>query len=224
MIMKRRLLYWWHLLHTEDTEMVSKVYRAQKVKVERNDWISQLEEDKKCLNLTLSDQDVKLMSKSIFKRVVERQLFGYVKMVFENSKNAHSKSQNLPAYTGKPDPYLLSKNLNKEEMVNMFKLKTRMVQVYENFKNGQDKNKWCKMCFLFIEKQEHLGRCSKIREELGKVIDFNTFEYSHITGSLQQQEQFAKNFTLILKKREDIIARANRVSPNGDQSTGGGVV
>ena len=129
----------------------------------------------------------------------------------------------MPSSNAKPDPYLLSKELDKEEMVNMMKLKSRMVNLYENFKNGQEHNKWCKMCLLFIEKQEHLMGCSKIKEELGKVINFKKCEYSHIDGTLSQQENFAKNYTLILKKREDILARTSRVSPNGDQSTGGGV-
>ena len=101
----------------------------------------------------------------------------------------------------------------------MFKLKTRMVNVFQNFQNEKKSNKWCKLCFLFIENQEHLAKCPIIREKLGKNIDFSTFDYSFINGSIAQQEVFAKQYTMILERRDELLKEGRDVSPNGDQST-----
>ena len=78
-----------------------------------------------------------------------------------------------------------------------------MVDVYENFKNGYP-TKWCKTCYLFIETQEHIYNCFVIREKLNHVKFENT-KFTDKEGSLQQQEKFAKNYTFLLKAREEIL-------------------
>ena len=35
-------------------------------------------------------------------------------------KDSHNKSRYLPKFTGKPDPFLMSKNLSKEEKIIFF--------------------------------------------------------------------------------------------------------
>ena len=97
----------------------------------------------------------------------------------------------------------------------MVKLKTRMVDLAENFK-GKMGSQWCKMCFLFYECQEHLKNCIKIKEKLN-VEDLN-FDYCDIEGPLDLQEKFAKNYTLILMTRENIL---KEMTSNEDQCTGG---
>ena len=106
-----------------------------------------------------------------------------------------------------------------KEIQNMFKLKTRMINVFQNFQNNEKSNKWCKLCFLFIENQQHLANCPKIREKPGKNIDFSSFDYSFVSGSIAQQEVFAKQYTIILETRDELLKENRDVSPNGDQST-----
>ena len=59
----------------------------------------------------------------------------------------------------------------------------------------------------------------KIREKLKDKVNIS-LSYSDIEGTLQLQENFAKEYTLILTTREQIL---NDQSPNGDQSTGRGL-
>ena len=105
----------------------------------------------------------------------------------------------------------MSKNLTKTEKVNLFKLKTRMVDVFGNFPSTN--NKWCKLCFLSYEVQEHLMNCFVIRQKLKDRINFE-FDYSDIEGSIALQEKFAKCYTIILTTREEILSVQ---SPNGAQ-------
>ena len=46
-ISMRRLLYWWNILHVDESEMIHRVYRAQKLSPVFGDWIQLLETDKK---------------------------------------------------------------------------------------------------------------------------------------------------------------------------------
>ena len=60
-IKTRRLMYWWKLIHTDEKELTNKFYRAQKLMKEKTDWIQQIIQDLKDLNLKISDEEVSNM-------------------------------------------------------------------------------------------------------------------------------------------------------------------
>ena len=124
-----------------------------------------VKQDLKSLNITLSDKDLSQVTKCQFKKYLDVKINSATKVYLESMCNSHSKSKYLPSFNGKPDAYLSSKSLNKLEKTNMFKLKTRMVNVAENFK-GSNSSQWCKLCFLCYESQEHLRNCFIIKERL----------------------------------------------------------
>ena len=82
-----------------------------------------------------------------------------------------------------------------------------MIDVKESFKSSYKNNMSCKMCHLFIETQQHLVDCPQIRQKLEGIVEFGKLNYNMIFGSIKNQELFAKNYTLILKAREDIIEK-----------------
>ena len=91
-----------------------------------------------------------------------------------------------------------------------------MVNVACNFPRSGD-SKWCKLCHLCYEQQEHLMHCIVLRKKLKSIVDFS-FNYCDMEGPIALQEKFAKAYTVILTTRENIL---NEVSRNVDQSTGG---
>ena len=121
----------------------------------------------------------------------------------------------MPYFTGKPEPFLSSKNLTTSEKLSMFKLKTRIVEIANNFP-GNKGSPWCELCSIFEETQEHLMSCLIIRHDLKDKINFS-FSYCDIDGSIARQENFVKNYTFILTTRERLLTQR---PPNGDQSTG----
>ena len=92
-----------------------------------------------------------------------------------------------------------------------------MIDVKNNFKNGNIEDQWCKTCKLFPEKQEHLMKCHIIRNKLKGQADLNEVSYEFIFGDISQQEKLAKTYALILQARSEILKPSNE-----DQSTGGG--
>ena len=81
-----------------------------------------------------------------------------------------------------------------------------MIDVKDNFKSSHD-NIWCRLCFLFRETQDHLISCSKIRGKLSGIVNFENLNIDMAYQSLENQELLARNNTIILNARSDIISQ-----------------
>ena len=149
-------MYWWHIVSLDKSELLYKVYTGQTLNPDKDDWICQREQDKKDLNSNLKDEEIKSFSKDQFKRLVWSKVEIYAAKKLEELRVSHSKTQNLKFDGFHPAKYLLSKNLSREEVQTLFKLRNRMVNVKGNFSNGYKDNMWCKTCQLFIETQDQL--------------------------------------------------------------------
>ena len=63
----RRLMYLWTILQKNEEELVSKVFRAQKMFPVKDDFVNQIKEDKEEIGLLLSDSEIMIMKKNKFK-------------------------------------------------------------------------------------------------------------------------------------------------------------
>ena len=187
--------------------MLFKFVKAQKLAPSKHDWVHQLEKDKVDIKLQLSESQIKQMTKCQFKKIVKMKIERLAAESLEKTKNSHSKTNKLNLKSFSPQKYLLSRNLKICEVQNLYKLRNNMIDVKESFKSSYKNNMWCKMCHLFIETQQHLVDCPQIRQKLEGIVEFGKLNYNMIFGSIKNQELFAKNYTLILKAREDIIEK-----------------
>ena len=85
-----------------------------------------------------------------------------------------------------------------------------MIDVKQNFKTSFSQNPWCKICLLFRETQQHLVDCAPIRSRLKGIKNFEDMEYNLMYGKLADQEKYAKNYTLILSARDDLLSTVNQ--------------
>ena len=122
-----------------------------------------------------------------------------------NVKQSHTKTRQLSLTSFSPQQYLLSADLNIEQVQTLYKLRNQMIDVKNNFKSSYKQNMWCRTCFLFPELQQHLMQCETIVSRLKDIIDFKSLDYSMIFSSRENQEKIAKCYTIILKTRTDII-------------------
>ena len=88
------------------------------------------------------------------------------------------------------------------EVQTLFKLRTWLVDVKENFKHGQEENMWCKLCHLFVETQQHLLECPVIRSELKKIINFQELDIGMVTGNISKQEKLQRSIIWFFKKEK----------------------
>ena len=59
-------MYWWHIVRVNKSELISRVYSAQKLSAVSGDWVKLLETDKEEFKINLTDEEVcKLSEKEI---------------------------------------------------------------------------------------------------------------------------------------------------------------
>ena len=198
-------MFYWHLLNKDQEELLYKFLAAQQLSTSKNDWIQQVRKDMKEIKLELNDETIKNMSKNMFKNIVKRKIEEYAVKYLRGIKNSQSKISNLEIRKLEPAEYLTSPDLNKEEVKNLYKLRNRMLDLKENFKFSHQQNMWCRCCFLFPETQPHLMQCPVILNKLKNKTDIQSSDYNMVFSNLKNQVKMAKLFTIILKKRLDII-------------------
>ena len=125
-IMYWRLMYYWHIVHLDKTELVYKVFQAQVCSTDKGDWVTQVNQDLQSINWEVNQEDVKIMSKYAFKKIIKMKIESLARYELEDIKKTHSKSCNLRKFQVYPENFLLSQILTVEEVQTLFQLKTRM--------------------------------------------------------------------------------------------------
>ena len=73
-IKMRRVMYWWHVVNSNKSEVLFKCYQAQKLNTNKGDWVEQLNKDKIELDLQLTDEQMQLFSKEKFKSLLKSRI------------------------------------------------------------------------------------------------------------------------------------------------------
>jgi len=96
----RRLMYFWNILNKPEDELVKKVFLTQMKFPSKNDWILQIEEDIKSLDINLSHGSIKSMKKLAFKKLLKKKMLEKsTEFIFTmKNKENRSKSKNLNSY------------------------------------------------------------------------------------------------------------------------------
>ena len=123
----------------------------------------------------------------------------------ENLQKNKSKSKQLDMADLTTSPYLLDKRFSKEERELLFKLRSRTVQVKDNFKQAYlDNNMLCELCQLFPCTQAHPLQCPKLTVNLIVDRSLNLNE-KFIFGTTDQQLLYIKIYKEFWDLRESIM-------------------
>ena len=187
-IQKKRLMFWWDIMHKDENELLFKFYSAQKLRPVKNDYVLQIKKDLGDIQWEISENEVKQMSKTKFKKIMENKVNGSARKYLENMKK--SKTNHLKVVEkSAAAKYLFSKKLNLEEIRTLFWMRSRTISVKDNQKSSFKDNMWCRTCFLFSETQEHILQCSVLRDKVQHLsIDFSSVDYKLILSILENQE------------------------------------
>ena len=128
-IQSRRIMYYWHLMHLDENEF----YVAQSLRPSKNDWALQIMQDKKDLNLDISDEEMRNISKTKFQKILQSRIKEnaakfLIKTQLRQSKTKHMKISDK-FMTAR---YLFSKTMCTEEISTLFKLRSRTIDVKDN--------------------------------------------------------------------------------------------
>ena len=202
----RRLMYYWALLNKPDHELVKKFLNVQKVFSSDDDWICQVEEDKKELEIHFSENEIKDMKKETFKKLLKSKLHEKAYQFLSYSRGKHSKTKNLKTFTFQT--YLQSGKFTTKEKKLLFSLRTRSIDVKTNYKNKHKFNMQCSLCEDENDEESeiHLLKCAKIIEKIGPNVNLANARYENIfSDKIEDQVAITKVFDLVFKTKDVLM-------------------
>jgi hypothetical protein len=211
-VMMRRLMFYWHILHKDESELLYRFMSAQQLSTSPNDWIQQVRKNMSDIKLYLTEAQIKNMSKDVFRSKVKHHIEMSAVKYLNKLKHSHSKTSQLVINGFSPAQYMFSPLLDKEQVKVLYKLRNQMIDVKCNFGSFYKHNMWCRTCFLFPESQQHLLQCSAIVNRMKNVINFSSLKYDMIFDKTENQVKITQAFSLIIKTRL-VIIEETRNSP-----------
>ena len=195
LLIGRRVMYLWTILQNSEEDLVSKVYRAQKLLPVKDDWIYTISDDLEALGIPYDEDQIRNTKQSTFKKLVNEKM----KELSHGSllQDKKGKLINLS------DDYCMKEYLTTDKI--LFNLCIRMVTVWSNYKNKYKGNISCTLCDKGLEEsQEHLLQCPALLE---KVEVDSSIKYMDIFDSLNKQVKAVKYLSEILKIRNSQLKK-----------------
>ena len=200
----RRLMYLWEILHRDKSELIYRVYRAQRVSNNIGDWVRLIDQDKSELKITLTDEQIQGVSKQSFKTYVKKQVTQNFLQNLEDKKMKHSKLKFMNTKELKTAEYIKSPVFSTREKRLLFKLRSRTLDVKCNFP-GKYGDLLCISCGLYQETQFHLLQCPEINKELQYLnLQLSTVTENFVYGTIKEQQIIVNLYSDILEVREKL--------------------
>ena len=159
----RRVMFLHYLLNLEEKEMLYCFFMAQLNKPGKNDWTETVQQDLVDLEITIPLQEIKELSHDQFKNMVRKRCRSAALKQLLTAKSNHSKMASLNYSDLKTQEYLVNKSFHCGDAKLLFSLRTRMVNVRNNYKNRQG-DICCPLCDQDDDTQEHLLVCEKMHQ------------------------------------------------------------
>ena len=164
--------------------------KAQKNSPVRNDWILQINKDKEELQIDISENELKKMSKNVFKRYLRKKVQNGALRYLNKLKAKHSKMKNIDSKDLKCSRYMINSKLTKSEIQTLFKFRTHMFNVKENFEKMYQNDMLCDLCRISNCTQSHLFQC-KIMKSFVPEIEENAVKHEYIFGNQNEMKKVA---------------------------------
>ena len=221
LLMGRRLIYLWDILHKNDSELVRKVFNSQKVFYVKHDWAQQVKHDLEECGIDLTDEEISNMKRISFKKLVTKQIKLLAARYLTSLKLQHSKSEHL-IYSEDMQPYLRNESLKIEEKKLMFKIRNRLIDVKSNFKKKYQNNLICRLCEMAEESQSHLVNCTVILGDSSIKSALEQYTYNDIfSANLETQAHMINTFRKIMKFRTFLLNKEDRSSSQASPDISG---
>ena len=194
-IIKLRLYFLKFILHQNPENNVLKMYHLQLENPKRGDWASSVRKNLEELNINLSNEEIKTMSKYKYKSLVKKKCKEKA-LEYLISKRG-KKGRDIKYKSLKMAEYLLpNEQLSVEEKRNIFEIRNRMTNIPSNFTTGKNMNMIYCICGE-KENMTHIYYCQKLNSKEPET------NFEKIYGeNLKEIENIEKRFRKNMKQRE----------------------
>ena len=194
---KRRFMYLWHILHTDTSELIRKVFDLQKSSSNKGDWVKIMEEEQGTYDLQVSDAEISNMSRGKFENIVKKKIKTHAAQHLKNIGLNHSKSVAIASQKFEKKGYFSDRRMSRDDIQLLFKLRTKMLDCKTNFE-GQFEDMFCRACkdIDSVENEDHILHCSALNTDNHEV------RFSDVYGKTDIQYKALQVFKKILRKRK----------------------
>ena len=159
-IMMRTIMFLQYILQEQSSSLISQVLQAQSESPSKNDFILKVKEDQEDLEIDLSFEDIKSLSKDSFSNFVKKQLGEKALQFINKKKLEHSKVRHIKHDELKMQAYLQASNVRSVSLAKfLFSARTRMLDVGGNFSQRNEGKIKCKLGCNEEDTQRHLLIC-----------------------------------------------------------------
>ena len=168
-LQSRRLNFLHYILNDKEDSLLSNFFRAQCDKPVKGDWVTTVQNDMKDLELEMTFEQIKSVTKDEFKQkvkqIVKKKAFEFL----QNLQQTHSKAKPLKYAKLSLQDYLKhDSEMTLREKTFSFAARLRMLDLKCNFKIGK-KDLMCSICGKHAENQEGLLTCEVLLDSTEKV-------------------------------------------------------
>ena len=162
--------------------------------------------DKQTLNIQLSDDEIRDLSKQQFKSFVRQQVAVKRRQFLTEIQSTKSKSKFVDMGEG-PAKYLTDPRFSKEQVKPLFSLRSRTLETKENFKmKFKDNNMLCDICQFFSCSQGHILQCPELVKRAKIYKNCHEKDPDMIYGNEEQQLKIVKIYEEYITIRTSLLS------------------
>ena len=194
------------MLQEDPNCLIQRVLQAQISQPSKNDFVPTVESIFEELEIYLSYEDIKNMSKESLHKFVKEKIEEKALHFLNQKKMKHSKVLQIKHEALKMQEYLMPENVKSLEIAKfLFCARTRMLDLGSNFPNKYGKNPQCKLGCDEADSQKHLMECPHLVED-DLVLASDEVSYQDLFSSqVEQQLRIAAILKAKLNLRKEMI-------------------
>ena len=200
-------MYLHHILRREDTELIRRVFEAQRKSPTKGDFIELVKEDLE--NIEESVESIKTLPKVGLKKVVKAKMSDLALRELQDKQTKHSKTKNIEYKTLKLQEYMTSPQMTNAMVETMIALRSSMVRgVKQNFVSSSVRTKCPLQCRdTAQDTQQHLLECPVLlaRLTVAEERETVTVKYDDIFSDKDDQGKAISILMRLLEVREEVL-------------------
>ena len=134
--------------------MIKQFFTTQWFNPTSGDWTETVQRDLEVFEIPIDFKYLQSRGKEAFKKEVKNKAKQYSLRILNEIKKKHSKMEKLSYSELKTQSYCSIEGIRVEEVQNVFRFRTRMTKVAENYK-GKEGGKLCTLCDKHVDNQEN---------------------------------------------------------------------
>ena len=177
--MTRRLMYLQYLLKEDENSLLHQFFKAQADDPIRGEWFVQVKEDMKSIKLNISFDEIKIMSKEVFKKKVSSAVQKAGFWFLSSEKLKMSKVMSVQHESLSLQEYFHPSFLNIQEAKILFRMRSIMVDVKMNFKKKYTDT----LCLVFKTAHKKTAQYPQILFTIRRLCIINLWTSRHISAT-----------------------------------------